>query len=420
MKDVAAYVNRGVAPVYADAETGLLAFNQKCVRPDLTIAPELGQPVVEGSCASDGPALLRRGDIVVNSTGRGTLGRAAMVQSDPEVALIADGHVTVVRVREELADPRFVSYLLATAAFYEQANVCLAVGATNQTELNREALRRLRIALPPAEEQRATARRLDDETAKLAALVDEFEALLRFVREDATSRQMELALRGADSVPLKPSGHEWMGSVPSHWRVARLKFEARLESGHTPTRSRPELWIDCNIPWVSLNDVGTLATAEFLYETVNLISEEGLAASSARVLPAGTVIVSRDATIGRCGILGVPMATSQHFANWICSPSLEPRYLWLVFTTAMQSYFASLTDGATLRTIGLPDMRDLVVPVPPVEEQRAIVDRAAEVRRHEAAVIVEVDRQLELLLEHRQALITAAVSGGLDTLQGVA
>jgi type I restriction enzyme S subunit len=138
------------------------------------------------------------------------------------------------------------------------------------------------------------------------------------------------------------------------------------------------------------------------------------------MLPAGTVVVSRDATIGRCGILGVPMATSQHFANWVCGSALEPRYLWLVFRTAMQQHFNSMTDGATLRTIGMPDMRNLVVPIPPLEEQRTIVERAADIGEEEKDVLVEVRRQLDLLTEHRQALITAGVTEGLNGVQRVA
>jgi mRNA interferase MazF len=74
---------------------------------------------------------------------------------------------------------------------------------------------------------------------------------------------------------------------------------AQLETGHTPSRTRPELWENCTIPWVTLNDVGYLAKTEFIERTANLISEAGLAASSARVLPAGTVVLSRDAAIPR-------------------------------------------------------------------------------------------------------------------------
>lgn len=157
-----------------------------------------------------------------------------------------------------------------------------------------------------------------------------------------------------------------------------------------------------------------MKTSEFLDEPINRISEEGLAASSARVLPAGTVVLSRDATVGRVAIMPRSMATSQHFANFVCGPSLRPRYLWLVMRTLMQTYFASLTDGATLRTIGMPDIAELRVPVPPLAEQDEIVSRAVMVRESSGRLLKATARSVELLQQRKQALITAAVTGELD------
>jgi len=85
----------------------------------------------------------------------------------------------------------------------------------------------------------------------------------------------------------------------------------------------------------------------------------------------------------------------------------------------MQSHFSSLTDGATLRTIGMPDMRQLRIPLPPIDEQRAIVRVASSVRRWEADLRQELDRQISLLREHRDSMITHAVIQGIDGLPGV-
>jgi type I restriction enzyme S subunit len=328
------------------------------------------------------------------------------------------GELLVLRPRHGV-EPRYLHYLTLSKPFVEWATATSY--GVKMPRTNWDSLASYRCEMPTLEAQRALANLLDQELGRIDDVIDELLTLMAVVQERSACQQTELALRGLDSATsTRSSGVAWMGEVPAHWRVARLKFEARLESGHTPSRSHPELWVDCDIPWVSLNDVGNLATLEFIYETVNLISQQGLAASSARMLPAGTVVVSRDATIGRCGILGVPMATSQHFANWVCGSALEPRYLWLVFRTAMQQHFNSMTDGATLRTIGMPDMRNLVVPIPPLEEQRTIVERAADIGEEEKDVLVEVRRQLDLLTEHRQALITAGVTEGLNGVQRVA
>ena len=82
------------------------------------------------------------------------------------------------------------------------------------------------------------------------------------------------------------------------------------------------------------------------------------------------IVLSRDATVGRCGILSVPMATSQHFVNYICGPDLDPEYLLLTFRWPMQWEFQRLTMGSTLRTIGLPDVDSFRIALPPIDEQR--------------------------------------------------
>lgn len=297
-----------------------------------------------------------------------------------------------------------------------------SIATSEGTKMPRTSWERLAtFGVPSAnpKEQRAIADFLDAETFRIDALIAKKRRLLDLIGERSRQRQIDTACGRNLGMVTMDSGSDWLGRIPAHWRVKRLKYTARLESGHTPSRTKPELWENCNTPWVTLNDVGYLEAHEFVEETLNLISRDGLAASSARVLPTGTVVLSRDATVGRCGILARPMATSQHFVNWICSPELRPRYLWLLFRTAMQPYFDSLTSGATLRTIGMPDVKALKVPVPPLREQDEIVAEAGRVRLQANRAMILLQNQLAFLQERRQALITAAVTGELD-LPGLA
>jgi type I restriction enzyme S subunit len=96
-------------------------------------------------------ARLLNGDILVNSTGTGTLGRVGLVEGlsvDSIPVLVADGHVTVIRVSPQAVSPAFLTYLLTTSAFMDLANECLAIGSTNQMELGRESLS-LQLNLDP-------------------------------------------------------------------------------------------------------------------------------------------------------------------------------------------------------------------------------------------------------------------------------
>jgi len=213
----------------------------------------------------------------------------------------------------------------------------------------------------------------------------------------------------------KDSGVEWLGEIPAHWEVNRTKFAARLRSGHTPSRQHPEYWQDCTIPWFGLADVWQIREGqiEYVYETTEKISELGLANSAARLLPKGTVILSRTASVGFSAILGVDMATTQDFVNWVCRPTLQPEYLLYVFRS-MEHEFRRLTMGSTHQTIYMPAVGGFSTPIPPVPEQDQIV---AVVRKETAridALVAKKGRLIELLQEQRTALITRAVTKGLD------
>lgn len=133
----------------------------------------------------------------------------------------------------------------------------------------------------------------------------------------------------------KDSGVEWLGKIPAHWAVKRTKFAARLRSGHTPSRQHPEYWQDATIPWFGLADVWQIrdSPVEYVTQTNEKISQLGLANSAARLLPQGTVILSRTASVGFSAIMGVDMATTQDFgtgyaarpfARSTCSMSFAP------------------------------------------------------------------------------------------------
>jgi len=212
---------------------------------------------------------------------------------------------------------------------------------------------------------------------------------------------------------MKDSGVAWLGEVPAHWGVERIKWVARMESGHTPDKKIESYWRGGNIPWVSLADTGQLRTVDDIAETAVMTTAEGIKHSSAHVLPAGTVIFSRDATIGLCAIAGAPMAVSQHFIGWVCGSRLQPEYL-LFILRSMTQHLERLTMGATVRTIGMPDVRSLVAPIPPVSEQEKIISYVHKHRSQGDALLAKVGIAVDRLKELRIALISAAVTGKID------
>ena len=211
----------------------------------------------------------------------------------------------------------------------------------------------------------------------------------------------------------KDSGVEWLGEVPEHWDVNKIKYVARLESGHTPDKQKEEYWTDCDIPWVSLNDSKQLASSDYINETTCQINRKGLENSSARILPARAVVFTRDATIGLAAITCRDMAVSQHVIAWICHLNFVIPEFLLLTIYAMQTYLDSFTFGSTIKTIGLPDVKKLRVPVPTISEQESIVKIVFNNRTKLDTLIAKKRELIDKLNEKRAALITRTVTRGL-------
>jgi type I restriction enzyme S subunit len=159
--------------------------------------------------------------------------------------------------------------------------------------------------------------------------------------------------------------------IPSGWKYDLLdKFATRC-SGHTPSKSFPEYW-DGGIKWISLADSFRLDKG-YVYETDKEISKAGIANSSAELHPAETVVLSRDAGIGKSGVMAVPMAVSQHFIAWKCD-NTEKLNSWFLYNWLQlnKAEFERQAVGSTIKTIGLPYFKKLKIAVPPYTEQKKI------------------------------------------------
>lgn len=160
-------------------------------------------------------------------------------------------------------------------------------------------------------------------------------------------------------------------AIPEGWKYDLLdKFATRC-SGHTPSKSYPEYW-DGGIKWISLTDSHRLDNG-YIHATDKEISLEGIKNSSAELHPAETVVLSRDAGIGKSGVMAVPMAVSQHFIAWKCDNS-EKLNSWFLYNWLQlnKAEFERQAVGSTIKTIGLPYFKKLKIAVPPYPEQKKI------------------------------------------------
>lgn len=177
-------------------------------------------------------------------------------------------------------------------------------------------------------------------------------------------------LDGGDT--LKPFPH--LGrTLPTGWCRARLDDVVDRASGHTPAQGKPEYW-NGGVSWVSLADSAKLDQG-YIVETDKQISHLGIRHSSAVLLPPETVILSRDAGVGKSAVLKSEMAVSQHFIAWSCCAKkvLDPWFLYAWMQT-QKPFFERMAVGSTIKTIGLPIFKRLTIDFPPLPEQRKIAE----------------------------------------------
>jgi type I restriction enzyme S subunit len=155
------------------------------------------------------------------------------------------------------------------------------------------------------------------------------------------------------------------------WRWVLLSDVARLETGHTPSRKHPEYW-GGDVPWIGIRDA-TGNHGQKIFATAQYTNELGIRNSSARILPANTVCLSRTASVGYVVVMGIPMATSQDFVNWVCGADLDYRFLKYVLLGERNS-FLRFASGTTHQTIYFPEVKAIHIALPDIGVQRGIAD----------------------------------------------
>ncbi|MCI5949573.1 MAG: restriction endonuclease subunit S [Parolsenella sp.] len=310
-------------------------------------------------------------------------------------------------------DRNYLFWLLINKGFIDTVNSMtygVKMPRTNWLQLGA-----LYCPIPPRKEQADIAAFLDNHCEEIDNVSQILESQIKILEHYRASVVHEAVTRGLiPNVPTKPSGVDWIGDIPAHWQAERISYHCRLESGHTPSKDHPEWWKDdeCVIPWLTTGDIHRFRKGELtsIDDTEEHISETGLAHSSARILPAGTVALSRTASVGFSIIMGRDMATSQDFADWVPGPDVNSKYLLYVFRS-MSQLFEQLKIGSTHKTIYMHVLKTLKMPLPPISEQLAIAGHL-DARTSAIDAVLETKRkQLDNLKRRRQSLIYEYVTG---------
>ncbi len=183
------------------------------------------------------------------------------------------------------------------------------------------------------------------------------------------------------------------------WKSEKLDTLAKRGSGHTPSKSITGYY-NGEVKWISLADSRRLDRG-LISQTAIEISQQGLENSSAVLHPTGSVVLSRDAGVGKSAVMGMPMAVSQHFIVWTCHGKRMSNWFLYYVLQKMKPVFECIATGSTIKTIGVPFFRDMTVMVPSLSEQQRIAELLSS---FDAQVAAEEDK-LAVLKAHKRGLM---------------
>ena len=294
-------------------------------------------------------------------------------------------------------------------------NVWSKVGSTVES-LESDRVGETEIAVPVLDQQRAIADYLDCETARLDALVAAKEQALGLLAEKRRALITRAVTRGLDpSAQLRYSGIPWLGEIPAHWEVWKVGHAASIGNGSTPGRSNAAYWAQGTIPWLNssvVNQYEVTKAEQFVTQTALRECHLPLVKSRSVLV----AITGQGKTRGQAVVLSLDATINQHLAY--ISPDHSRLDPWFLRWTLLSAYefLRSISDdvGGTRGALRCEDVANLRVPVPPMDEQCAIVAHIALETSKFDELRTATEKTTTLLKERRAALIAAAVTGLID------
>ena len=273
------------------------------------------------------------------------------------------------------------------------------------------------IPLPPRAEQTAIATFLDREAAKIDTLIAEQEKLIALLAEKRQATISHAVTRGLNpDAPMKDSGVAWLGEVPAHWDVARMKHLVREGiAGPYGSSLTKSMYVSSGYRVYGQQQVipDDFSSGDYY------ISEEKFAEMSRYEVKPGDVLISVMGTIGRAavvppdvepGIINPRLVLYRLLEQWIF-----PRYMQVFLSSpTSQRYFSLAAQGTTMEGLNMVSIGELPVALPPRDEQLAILEFVRRENEKSGALRATADRAVALLKERRSALIAAAVTGQID------
>jgi type I restriction enzyme S subunit len=279
------------------------------------------------------------------------------------------------------------------------------VSYENRWTLNAETLMNYPIIVPPFDEQCRIVKYLDLKCSQIDAIIEKQQTIIEKLKEYKLRLIQETVTKGLDeNVELKESGEIWVGKVPKHWKVLKLKCHTRMI---TPMRDKPED-LNGDIPWVRIEDYN----GKYIDSSREGfgVSEQTIKEMNLKVYPVGSILCTSSCDLGKCAIVATPLVSNQRFINIVPDEDTSSDYLYYVMTSNADR-MNHLSTGTIQANLSRVAFEHLLIQFPPLEEQKEIasyLDYKVEIID---SSIMGKEKMVEKLREYKKTLIYEVVTG---------
>ena len=303
-------------------------------------------------------------------------------------------------------------YLLHTLDLVKYIYV-LGGGVRQSSDYNE--IKKLKLPFPPVEEQTTIANYLDAQKEKINLFIIQKQKLISMLKLQRQAFINKAVTKGIDEkVKLKSSGVDWLGDIPVHWELRKLKFVAKVIFSNVDKHSlENEIDVElCNYVDVYKND--------YIDSSISFMKATALQSEIDKFkLEIGDVLVTKDSETPED--IAVPALVTEIKENLICgyhlaqlkpSEKIVPEYLFRLFQSdEVNAHFATSANGVTRYGAGVGAFKNVFLPIPPIEEQGNIIKHIKTEVKKISEAIIRTEKEIELIKEYKDAMIAEAVLG---------
>lgn len=362
-------------------------------------------------------AILSVGDLLVTKSSGSSLHIGKTTLVDEQIASLTccySNFMQRIRLTKGVL-PKLAWYVMNNDLVRVQFDL-LSNSTTGLANLNGAMISEILLPVATPDEQTAIAAFLDRETGKIDALIAEQEKLLALLAEKRQATISHAVTKGLNpDAPMKDSGVEWLGEVPEHWEVMRLKqVTASIKAGPFGSALTKDMYSTSGYRVYGQEQV---IPGDFNIGDYYIAQEKFDELSQYEVAPSD-ILISCVGTFGKIAIVPVGVASgiiNPRLMRLRVNQTVSADFLAQVLRSEVAfEQFALLSRGGTMDVINIGTLSGIVLTVPPrVEQNNVLAFIQSETARLDA-LTTEASRAIELLKERRTALISAAVTGKID------